>query len=138
MGTPEALERLRHEMERPVFHHWLRPRAVSAEKGRIEIALQTRPEFCHSLEPALVHGGILAALADIAGHAVVAVAQGRPAPTMSLSIEFLRPAPAGVLRAIGLLRRQGRSVSRADVEIFAGDTLVALARGSFANPGERP
>ncbi|MCR8549226.1 PaaI family thioesterase [Salipiger sp. P9] len=138
MQGGDAFARLQVEMERPVFHHWLRPEAVSASDDRIEIALTTRPEFCHSAEPALIHGGIVASLVDIAGHAVVAVAQGCPAPTLTLSVEFLRPAPAGVLRATGLLRKLGRTLSRADVEIYAGDKLVALGRGTFANPGGQP
>lgn len=138
MRGTDAFERLKVEMVRPIFHQWLRPEAVSASEDRIEIALATRPEFCHSAEPPLIHGGIVASLADIAGHAVVAVAQGYPAPTLTLSVEFLRPAPAGVLRATALLRKLGRTLSRADVEIYANDRLVALGRGTFANPGGQP
>jgi len=135
MSDAQLLARLRGEMERPPFHHWLAPEAVHAEEGRIEIRLPVRPDFCHMADPPLVHGGIIAALIDIAGHAVVAVAQGSPAPTVTLSIEFLRPAPGPELIASAYLRRLGRSLSRADVEIHADGRLVALGRGTFANPG---
>jgi uncharacterized protein (TIGR00369 family) len=138
MSPEERLARLQQEMTRPPFHHWLAPEAVKAEKDRIEIRLPAaRPEFCHSLEPALIHGGVIAALIDIAGYAVVAVEQESPAPTISMTIEFLRPAPATELTALAILRRLGRSVAHADIEIRADDKLVALGRGTFAAKGEK-
>ena len=135
-GDADRMSRLRAEMTRPPFHRWLAPEAVAASEGRVEIRLPVRPDLCHSADPAFVHGGILAALIDIAGHAVVAVEQMRPAPTITLGVEFLRPAPAGILNATALLRRLGRTVSRADVEIHAEGRLIALGRGTFANIGD--
>jgi len=132
----ERMARLTDEMTRPPLHHWLAPEAVTASEGRVEIRLPVRPEFCHSADRRFVHGGIVATLIDIAGHAVVAVEQGCQAPSVTLGIEFIRPAPATELQAVAMLRRLGRSLSRADIEIHAEGRLVALGRGTFANPGE--
>jgi uncharacterized protein (TIGR00369 family) len=132
----DRMARLQAEMGRPPFNRWLAPEPLCAEEGRIELRLRARPEHCHQADPPLVHSGVIAALIDIAGHAVVAVEQARPAPTIALAIDYLRPAPGPDLTATALLRRLGRGMSRADVEIRAGARLVALGRGTFANPGD--
>ena len=129
------IPRLEEELTRPPFNAWLGLRALSAEDGQVQIALPFRPELVGGTDPEFVHGGILASLADIARHAVAAVSLGQPAPTIALSVDYLRAAPAVELTATAMLRRLGRSVVRVDVEIHAGERLVALARGSFNNPG---
>jgi len=130
-----AMDQLDEELRRPPFNAWLGLRAVSAEDGRVEIAMPFKPELAGGTDPDFVHGGILASLADIAGHAVAAISLGQPAPTIALSVEYLRAAPAMELVATAMLRRLGRSMVRVDVEIHAGSRLVALGRGSFSNPG---
>lgn len=127
--------RLEEELTRPPFNAWLGLRAVSAENGRVQVALPFRPELAGGTAPCFIHGGILASLADVAGHAVAAITLGQGTPTMALSVEYLRPAPGIDLIATAMLRRLGRCLVRVDVEIHAGDRLVALARGSFSNPG---
>lgn len=118
-------------MSAPPFHKWLIPEAVSAQNDRIEILLPFRPEFAHSTEPGFIHGGIIATLIDIAGHGMVAVAQRCKAPTVSLQIDYLCPAPAGDLHATAYLRKLGQTLSRADVEVMASGKLVAIGRGTF-------
>lgn len=121
-------------MERPPFHSWLRPIPLSADEERREIAisLRYRPEFSHHPIESIFHGGVLAALVDLAGHAAVAVWHGPPTPTISLQIDYLRPVVGDDIEARGILRRLGRSISRADVEITAGGKLVALGRGTYS------
>jgi uncharacterized protein (TIGR00369 family) len=126
--------RLEEEMRRPPFHAILRPEAheVNAETGEVVIRLQFRPEF--SMDPVVqaYHGGVIATLIDLAGHAAVATRLGRPAPTIDLRIDYLRPAPAVTLFARARVLRAGRSVARADVEIVADGKLVAVGRGTFS------
>ena len=126
--------RLQEELDRPPFNRWLAPVALSVdpEAGSIEVLLPYRPEFSHHPTEAIFHGGVLAALADVAGHAVVAVFHGKPTPTITLQIDYLAPAAGAAVHARGLLRKLGRSISRADVELRCGDRLVAIARGSFS------
>ena len=136
---PEAalVDRLREEMDRPPFNRWLAPRiiGVDAEARCVQLSLPFRAEFSfHPTEP-YFHGGVIAALADAAGHAAVAVFHGKPAPTVTLQVDFLAPANGEALDARGILRKLGRSVSRADVELHCAGKLVAIARGTFSTRG---
>jgi uncharacterized protein (TIGR00369 family) len=130
----EAFARLEQEMRRPPFHAILRPEAhdVDAETGDVVIRLPFRPEL--SMDPVIqaYHGGVIATLIDLAGHAAVAVQLGKPAPTIDLRIDYLRPAPGVTLFARARVLRMGRSVARADVEVVADGILVAVGRGTFS------
>ena len=91
---PHALARLREELEGPPFHHVLRPEAIDAdpENGTITIRLAFRDELARARGERAFHGGVIASLIDLAGHAAVAVKIGRMAPTIDLRIDYLRPA----------------------------------------------
>jgi uncharacterized protein (TIGR00369 family) len=138
MTAPEdsasALARLRQEMEGPPFHGLLRPEAASADPttGEVVIRLPFRADLRRSRHESFFHGGVVAALVDLAGHAAIAVAIGRTVPTVDLRIDYLRPAGGDALLATGA-RRVGRSVGVADIEITGGDgRTVALGRGVFS------
>ncbi len=131
----DGMERLRGEMERPPYHGFLKPFAKSfdPETGEVRIGLLYRPEFSFSQSDAFYHGGVLAALIDIAGHAAVAVQIGRRAPTIDLRIDYLRPAPGVELTAASRVLKLGRSVARADVTVRdAEENIVAVGRGAFS------
>lgn len=133
-----ALARLRDELRRPPFNSWLAIEAVAADPVRraVTLAMPLRPEMCHDADGRLAHGGIVAALIDVAGYATVAIWQDGPTPTIVLQVDYLGPAAGPVLRAEGQLRKRGRSIGRADVEVFSGDRLVALGRASFSTGGQ--
>ena len=106
-------------MELPPFHAVLQPRAVDAdpEKGVVVIALGFRDELRRLPDEHSYHGGVIATLIDLAGHAAVAVKIGRMAPTIDLRIDYLRPAEGSDLTATAKLIRAGRSVARVDVTV---------------------
>jgi uncharacterized protein (TIGR00369 family) len=136
-GQPvnDPLVRLRAEMERPPYHALLRPQPISAdaEAGIVVIKLPYRTEFRRAPEEAGYHGGVIAALIDLAGHAAVAVQVGRMVPTVDLRIDYLRAAPGTDLTARAKVLRAGRSIARADVEITdAEDNLIAVGRGTYS------
>ena len=91
------LDRLREEMTRPPFNTWLGPVAVKADESErcVVIELPFRPEFSHTADQTIFHGGVIAALADIAGHATVAVfstvasssARGSSTPSTALNAD---------------------------------------------------
>lgn len=129
-----ALARLRDEMADPPFHDFLRPQAVDvASDGAVTVMLPSRPEFRRRRDSPFIHGGVIAALADLTAHAAVAVKVQRMVPTIDLRIDYLRAAPEGDLTAIGRILIAGRSIGRADVEI-AGTSgkILAVARGTFS------
>jgi uncharacterized protein (TIGR00369 family) len=130
-----ALARLREEMERPPFHHVLRPQALDAdpESGTVTIALSYRDELARAPNERSFHGGVIASLIDLAGHAAVAVKIGKMAPTIDLRIDYLRPSDGEDLIARARLLKAGRTVARVDVEVSdALGCLVAVGRGSFS------
>lgn len=133
--TLEALKsELDRQIEGPPFHHWLKPvaRGVDAAEKSVYVAIDFRPELGHMKGSDAFHGGVIAALADITGHATVAVWQGSATPTISLQVEYLSLARGQTLLACGRLRKLGRSIGRADVELSVDGRLVALARGTFS------
>ena len=135
MSEPDAMARLRAEMERPPYHAVLRPQPVSvdAENGTVTIRLPYRDEFRRAPDAPGYHGGVIAALIDLAGHAAVAVTVGRMVPTIDLRIDFLRAPAGGDLTARGKLLRAGRSIARADVEILDDtNNVVAVGRGTYS------
>ncbi len=127
-----ALERLQFELNHPPFHSFLKPEAVAAdsERGTVEILLRQRYEFQRVPDKPEYHGGVIAALIDMTAHAAVAVKIGRMAPTIDLRIDYMRLASNTDLHAHGRVRRAGRTLAVADVEILddAGKQ-VALGRG---------
>jgi uncharacterized protein (TIGR00369 family) len=131
----QALARLREEIEGPPFHHVLRPEAIDVdpENGAVTIRLAFRDELARARGDRAFHGGVVASLIDLAGHAAVAVKIGRMAPTIDLRIDYLRPADGDALMAHAKLLKAGRTVARVDIEIL--DTqgrTVALGRGTFS------
>jgi uncharacterized protein (TIGR00369 family) len=137
-----ALERLRHELRHPPFHALLQPEPVSVNplEGTVVIRLRYDPAFRREEHSADVHGGVIAALIDIAAHAAVAVQIGRMAPTVDLRIDYLRPAAGGDLFATARTLRVGRAIARADVEIAAaeGAPPFAVGRGTFSTLATSP
>ena len=84
----------------------------------------------------MVHGGAIAALADVtvmaAAWAGVREAHSLRGVTVSMSIQFLAPARATELIGIGRVLRQGRSLVTCDVDVVTpeGD-LVAKAIATY-------
>jgi uncharacterized protein (TIGR00369 family) len=133
-GT-EALAKLRHEMERPPFHAILRPQAVEADPdaGIVVIALPYSPELRRSPDDKSYHGGVIAALIDLAGHAAVAVKIGKMAPTIDLRIDYLGVTDGTDLKATAKLIKAGRTIARADVEVTDGrGRTIAIGRGAYS------
>jgi uncharacterized protein (TIGR00369 family) len=130
-----ALARLREELKRPPFHSILRPQAldVDPDTGAVTIALDYRDEFARAPNEKSFHGGIIATLIDLAGHAAVAVKIGKMAPTIDLRIDYLRPSAGERLIARARPLKIGSTMARVDIDIT--DTqgrLIAVGRGSFS------
>jgi len=134
----EPLDLLRAQMRQPPHNLWMGARALSADPVArvIETELTFRPEMSGREGEAMFHGGIVASFIDLTGHAAVAVwLGGGTTPTIGLQIDYLAPAIGPRLIARGMLRKAGRAIACADVEVRAADRLVALGRGRFSTRG---
>jgi uncharacterized protein (TIGR00369 family) len=83
------------------------------------------------------HGGPIASLIDVAGDFALVRALGHGVPTITLNVEYLRPAVGAWLLAKATVRRAGRTVGFVDIEVTdPQQRLVALGRGCYSTqPG---
>lgn len=82
-----------------------------------------------------VHGGLIASLADAAmGNAIRSL--GYKGVTVDFSVSFTAAPPANVeLIGRGKVIKTGRNMLFAEAMVYAGETLVAQAKGTFFNTG---
>jgi uncharacterized protein (TIGR00369 family) len=125
---------LRDSLSAPPFHQWLKPEMVSAdEENGVVVRLVLRFEFRRHPERPEIHGGVIASLIDIAGHAAIAAKLQHGVPTIDLRIDYLRMAAGRELRAAAALLKLGRTVGVVDVRVTDDQgKLVAAGRGTFS------
>jgi uncharacterized protein (TIGR00369 family) len=104
----------------------------SVHKGRAIFRLDVKPG--HKQIHGVVHGGILAALADTTAAiaAYTMVPKGTEIATVELSINYLEPVPGGRIKADARVLRDGRNFVVTECEIFNEDgSLAAKALLTF-------
>jgi uncharacterized protein (TIGR00369 family) len=132
---PSSMLYLQQSIATVPFHQWLCPvvAEVDESSGRVVISLALRPEFRRDPDRPGVHGGIIAALIDIAGHAAVAAKLRRSAPTVDLRVDYVRLAAGARLLATAEPVRIGRNIGLVDIRVTDDeDTLVAVGRCVFS------
>jgi len=97
----------------------------SVRDGSATFRLDVRPR--HKQIHGVVHGGILAALADTTAAiaAYTAVPRGVELATLELKINYLEPVPGGRVKADAQVLRAGRNFIVTECEIFSADGLLA-------------
>ena len=122
-------KRLRHS--EPVIHFGFQ--LEKAEWGRAVFRMPVLDR--HKQVDRVVHGGVLATLADTAGGfaAFLAAPAGARVVTIEMKINFLEKIEHGEIKADARVLRQGRSVSVVDCEVTDQDRrLVGKALMTFA------
>ena len=105
----------------------------------IQTAVQSQLLLARAPDDKSFHGGVIATLIDVAGHAAVAVKIGKMAPTIDLRIDYLRPSIGESIVARARLLKVGRLLARVDVDVTdAQGRLIAVGRGSFSTALEPP
>jgi len=107
----------------------------SVHDGRAIFRMDVQPN--HKQVHGVVHGGILAALADttaaIAAYTVVP--RGVEIATLELNINYLEPVPGGTVKADARVLRAGRNFIVTECEIFnESGSLAAKALITFSAP----
>jgi uncharacterized protein (TIGR00369 family) len=114
------------------FHRWLGVTLKALSDDGVEIHLPWREEFVSDPAARYTHGGILAALVDLAGDYAVAARLGRGVPTVDMRVDYHRTALPGPLVARARIVKLGGTVATAEAEVFDGnDRLVASGRGVY-------
>jgi uncharacterized protein (TIGR00369 family) len=134
----ELIEELRERLQASEFYRWAGIELVGAGSGEVEIAFEAGAQ--HVNLQGLVHGGMLATLADTAmGLAVRTVLDpGRRHVTVQLGIEFLSPGRPGRIVAHGRSVKIGRQLGFAEADVVdARGRLLALARSTLSVTSEK-
>jgi len=132
MSEQVTLEHIQALITRAPFHRWLGLTVVAVGDDSIEIKAKWREEWVVNVERRYTHGGILAALIDLAADFALVKQTGRGVPTIDMRIDYHRAAMPGDLIARGKVVRSGSQFSTAEAEIFDLDgKLIASGRGTY-------
>jgi uncharacterized protein (TIGR00369 family) len=133
--TAEAL------LRRPPFHKYLGLELEAMDDERVVVRMEHKEELVGNPTIPSIHGGILAALVDLAGGAATFHALGIPTPTVDLQIDYIRPAIAEDGRAHlaeAEIVNIGDTVAFVDVEVRdeQEEKLVAKGRCVYSTKGQ--
>jgi uncharacterized protein (TIGR00369 family) len=117
------------------FNLFLGLTVVSADPVKQEITMRSvmRPEFERRPGSKQWHGGVIASVIDTVGDFAVGMMVGRGLPTVNFRVDYLRPAVDTALVAVSRVRRAGKSVGVADIDVFdEKGALLAIGRGTYS------
>jgi len=127
-----SIEKLQQLITRGPFNRWLNFTVVKANADGIEVKAAWREEWVVNPERRYTHGGILAAIIDVAADYAIAAHLGRPVPTIDLRVDYHKAAMPGDLTARARVVRMGSLYSTAEAQLYDNDgELVASGRGTY-------
>ncbi|HEX6006103.1 MAG TPA: PaaI family thioesterase [Burkholderiales bacterium] len=127
-----TLERLQQLITRGPFNRWLDFTVLKIEADGIEVRAAWREEWVVNPERRYTHGGILAAIVDVAADYAIAAQLGRPVPTIDVRVDYHKPAMPGDLTARARAVRLGSQYSTAEASVYDQEgALVASGRGTY-------
>ena len=127
-----TLDQIQALVTRAPFHQWRGLTVVAVSDDGIELNAKWREEWVVNKERGYTHGGILAALIDLAADWAMVKGTGRGVPTIDLRVDYHRPAMPGDLTARGKVIRSGAQFATAEAQILDRDgKLLASGRGTY-------
>jgi uncharacterized protein (TIGR00369 family) len=117
------------------FNKFLGLTVVSADPVKQEVTMRSelRAEFERRPGSKQWHGGVIASVIDTVGDFAVGMMVGRGLPTVNFRVDYLRPAIDTALVAVSKVRRAGKSVGVADVDVYnEKGALLAIGRGTYS------
>ena len=127
--TPDKVQAL---ITRGPYHQWLGLKVVAVHDDGIELTAAWREEWMVNPERRYTHGGILAALVDLAADWAMVRKTGRGVPTIDLRVDYHAAALPADLTARGRVIRMGGQFSTAEAQVFGHDgKLLASGRGTY-------
>jgi len=127
--TAEQVQKL---LTRAPYHQWLGLQVLKVEHDGIEIKATWREEWVVNPDKRYTHGGILAALVDLAADWALVRRTGRGVPTIDMRVDYHRAAMPGDLVAKGRVVKGGGQFSVSEAQVFDKQgALVASGRGVY-------
>lgn len=130
--TAYDIEKLKARFDRSPFTRWLNLEPIKVSDEGVEFALDTRPELKGSPVRDSLHGGVLAALLDIACSFSLIILDGGDYVTVDLRTDYHRASKGGRLHVKGRIVRQGRQLSTTEARVEDEEgVLIASGRAVF-------
>ena len=127
-----TLDEVQQLITRAPYHQWLGLKVLAVHDDGIEVKATWREEWVVNLERRYTHGGILAALIDLAADWALVKQTGRGVPTIDMRVDYHAAAMPGDLIARGKVVKSGRQFSTAEAQVFdAEGKLIASGRGTY-------
>ena len=127
--TVESVQRL---ISRAPFHQWLGIQVTAVTDDGIELKAPWREEWVVNPERRYTHGGILAALIDLAADWALVRRTGRGVPSIDLRVDYHAAAMPGDLTVKGRIVKAGGQFSCAEAHVYdASGKLLASGRGTY-------
>ena len=127
-----TMESLEQRLAVGPFNRWLGFKVLKMDDSGLELKATWREEWVVNPERRYTHGGILAAIIDVAADYAIAVAIGRPVPTIDIRVDYHKAAMPGDLIAKAKIVRSGGQYSTAEAYVYDQDgALVASGRGTY-------
>ena len=125
-------DKLQELITRGPFNRWLNFTVLKAGADGVEINAAWREEWVVNVERRYTHGGILAAIIDVAADYAIAAQLGRPVPTIDIRVDYHKAAMPGDLIAKARIVRMGSQYSTAEASLYDKEgALVASGRGTY-------
>jgi uncharacterized protein (TIGR00369 family) len=132
MSQEMTIERVQTMITRAPYHQWLGLKVNAVLDDGIDLTATWREEWVVNPEQRYTHGGVLAALIDLAADWAMIKKLGRPVPTIDLRVDFHSPALPGDLSCRGKIVKVGSQFSSSESFIFdAFGKLLASGRGTY-------
>lgn len=125
---------LKDNIAQTPFHQWLLPELVGVndEESAVTVRLRIRPELGRAVGFTDLHGGVIASLIDIAGHAAIAGKVRHSVATIDMRVDYLRPASGTEITAVASVIKFGRTIAVVDIRLSDDrKRLVAVGRASY-------
>jgi len=130
--TDISLDQVQALITRAPFHQWLGLAVTAVHDDGIELKAKWREEWVVNTDRGYTHGGVLAALIDLAADWAMVKQTGRGVPTIDLRVDYHRPALRGDLVARGKVIRAGSQFATAEAQVLdAEGKLLASGRGTY-------
>ena len=127
-----TIERVQTMITRAPYHQWLGLKVDAVLDDGIELTATWREEWVVNPEQRYTHGGVLAALIDLAADWAMIKKLERPLPTIDLRVDFHSPALPGDLSCRGKIVKVGSQFSCSESFVFdASGKLLASGRGTY-------
>jgi len=135
VATTLTADEIQKMLDASPFNLFLGLTVVTADPVKQEVTMRSpmRPEFERRPGSKQWHGGVIASVIDTVGDFAIGMMLGRGLPTVNFRVDYLKPAVDTTLIAVSRVRRAGKSVGVADVDVFdEKGALLAIGRGTYS------